>query len=420
MITNAKRFTEKHKYAIFIFLFIFVYNFVVVRGLSFPEVDRLTYHYYLVDFSMGFCTKLLPGAIFNALFSEVKVEVLNIYFGVIYHVFLLAVSFVLEKFINAFNDKEKLVAFVIVMFFITGPATFAIHTYRFGMIDTYWLFFTLMLIVAIQNKVLRWFVPVLFVLGLMIHISAMVSFIPVFALFILLEATREKSNKKIYLTIFSISVLTAVLFFVYMILYEGDNVLLSFEEYRELVSERNQFGDSVLTEFYDYALYRLSYVDRVSDMLSVVLIEGDSFIASAVNAVWAQIYETIRAYKVLGFYFIVGVNDLIVSLPVVVLLYKYAIKQMKKDNDDKLRKFVWLCMLILIPVMFVIALLCSPDIPRWFGHCFILLFSFVMYDMYRRKDETPVKFDFEINNRSVIGVVAYFAVYMCCILDPYC
>ncbi len=421
MKINSKNFIEKYKYAIFIFLFIFVYNFIFVKGFAFPGVDRLTYHYYLVDFSLGFCTKLLPGAVFNAIASSTEPEVLNIYLGVIYHVFLVAVSVMLGKFISIFEDKNKLIAFVIVMFAITGPATFSIHIFRFGMLDTNWLYLVIALIVFMRNKILRWFIPVLFVLTLMIHISSMVLFIPMFALMVLMEAGREKSSRKIYLTIFSISVAVSVAFFVYMLINENDNLVLSYEEYMKLMTERYKLEGSMFTEFFDYALYKISYVDGASDMFSAVLIEGDGFIANAVNAVWAQIYETLRAYVFLGDYMLVGVNDFIVSSPIVVLLYKYAIKQLKKDSScNKLQKFVWVCLIFMLPVMFMAALSGSPDIVRWFGHCFLLLFTFVLYDIYRRKDENPVTFNVEINNRTTVGTIIYFAVYMCCVLDPYC
>ena len=206
-----------------------------------------------------------------------------------------------------------------------------------------------------------------------------------------------------------------------MLIYEDDNVALTYEEYMKLMVERHKLDESIFTEFYDYALYKISYVDGSSDMFSAVLVEGNGFIANAVNAVWAQIYETLRAYVFLGDYMLVGVNDFIVSAPITVLLYRYALKQMKKDSgSNKLQKFVWFCVIGLLPVMFIAALSGSPDIVRWFGHCFILLFAFVLYDIYRRKDENPVTFNVEINNRTTVGTIIYFAVYMCCILDPYC
>ena len=63
---KLKNLVIRHKIALSFFAFIVIYNFVFVdKPFEFSSLCDVTYAYHLVDFSVGFCTKLLPGAIYN-------------------------------------------------------------------------------------------------------------------------------------------------------------------------------------------------------------------------------------------------------------------------------------------------------------------------------------------------------------------
>ena len=410
-MTELKRIANKHKYAIFIFAFIFVYNFVVVKEFSFPEIDEITYTYHIVDYSIGFCTKLLPGAIYNAIFSTTDAKVVNLYFTVIYHIFLALLSFMLEIFLKKFNSKDRLVALVLVLFFITGPATFSIHTFRLGMLDTYWLFFSVLFIVAIQNKVLKWFIPVLFVSSFLIHVSAMVSFVPFFALIVLLEAMHSVKNRKANLCIFGACVFASFVTFIYFTSNESSNLMLNVNEFRDFISGRNLSLWDDYTLYYDFALFRISYLDGLP-----IETESGLFVDFLL-----QIKETFRAYKGLwGGYYLDVLNDIIVCFPIVFLFYKYIFEQIKQVRNNKLWLFMWLCSLFLLPLVFVIGILCSPDITRWFGHSFLVLFALIMYNIYRTGDVGIFRKFFDDSNFNLLATVVYFVFYATCVVDPYC
>ena len=363
MLIGLKSFINKHKYAFFIFWFMFVYNFVVIKQFSFPEMDEITYTYHIVDFSVGFCTKLLPGAICNAILPTTEFVVVNLYFLILYHTFLIIVAFMLEAFLKKFNANERMAAFIMVMFFITGPATFSIHIYRFGMLDTYWLFFTALFFIAVQNKVLRWFVPVIFILSVFIHVSAMISFVPFFALIVLIETIESDNHKKSYLCIFALCVIVSFITFIYFTSNEADNLQLTLDEFRTFISSKNLSALDDYTMYYDYSLYRISYLDGTSIRDIPGLFGG----------LLLQIKETVRAYKTfdIGYLFSV-VKQILLSVPIVLFLYKYVYRKFRDKKHNFLGGFVYFCSLFLFPLSFVCGVLCSPDITRWYSHSLIM------------------------------------------------
>lgn len=420
MVNKFKSVLEKHKYSISIFVFFFIYNFAVIGDFSFPKIDIATYTFHIVDYSVGFCTKLLPGAIYNAFFPTTNQDTVNLYFFVLYHIFLLCVCFMLEKFIYRFESKNRHIALIIVLFFITGPATFSIHVVEFGMLDTYWLFFSTAFLAMVQNKYLKWFVPIIFILSILIHISSMVSFIPFFALVLLLEASRSEESRKSYIVILAVSVFLSVGTFVYFMLYETSNLLLSFEDFKSLISERNLSEWDDYTYYYAYSLYKI--MPSGTQAVNSALEYGSSFVAQAFGLVCVQIKEIVSLYPIiLEKYWTDTVNAIFLLLPIIVLMYKYVLSSLKKERTNKLRRFVWFCTIFLLPMTFVAtAALFSTDMIRWFGHGIMLLFVLVMYEIYRSSDNDCLESLSNLfDNTSYFAVVVYFVLYMACTVAPY-
>lgn len=408
---------EKHKYAISIFVFFFVYNFVVIGNFSFPAIDNLCYLFHIVDFSIGFVPELLPGAIYNALFSTTQQEVVNLYVNILYHLFLLAVSFLLEKFLYKFDLKNRIIAFLIVLFFITGPSTFAIHTIEIGMLDMYWLFFSVIFLMVVQNKYLKWFVPIIFVLSVLIHIGALISFIPFFALILLLEASQNEKVSKSHMIIFAVSALLAVAAFVYFIVYSDSNLFISRLDFRELISERNksEWGDNFY--YYEYALYNTR---PEGTLIFPTEVEG-GYLAHVIDAFLRQLKVSSVLYTwVEKSYFVDFARVFLISMPVIVFLYKSVLAFFKKEKENKLRRFVWFCALCFLPFTFVLTMLCSPDLIKWFGHGVICLFALVMYGLYKSPDNDYIKaLKDRFNNSSKIAIIVYWVFYMMCTVEPY-
>lgn len=412
---------EKHKYAISIFLFFIIYNFVVVGNFSFPTINSFTYTIHIVDYTIGFCSKLLPGAIYNAFFSTTNPNVVNLYVVILYYLFLLSISIMLEKFLYKFDSENRLIAFIIVLFFITGPVTFSLTTFGLGVLDTYWLFFTAAFLIIVKNKYLKWFVPIIFVLSLFIHVSAIMSFIPFFSLVVLLEASRSKKDRKSYVVIFTVSILLTVATFLYFLIFEKNNLTLSLDAFRSFISKRNLSEWADYPDYYEYALYNRSYVDG-AEMVSFVSDGESGFISKIFGSFLTQIYEIYRTYpKINRNYYIGAVKGIFISIPIVVLLYKYVLSAFKKEKSNKLRRFVWFCALFLLPFAFVVtSAFFSPDLIRWFAHGVTLLFTLIIYETYRSSDiDYLTALNKHFNPSSYFAVIIYFLLYMTCTVNPF-
>lgn len=419
MIEKIENLLEKHKYAISIFIFFFVYNFVIVGNFSFSKISNLCYLFHLVDFSIGLCSELLPGAIYNALFSTTQVVAVNLYVNILYYLFLLAVSFMLEKFLYKFDSKNRFIAFIIVLFFITGPSTFAVHTTEIGMLDMYWLFLAVAFLVMVQKKYLKWFIPIIFVLSVFIHVGAVISFIPFFALILLFEASQNEKVSKSYMFIFAISVFLAVAVFIYFVSFEESNLILSRTAFRELMDQRNKsdWGDSY--RYYEYVLYRI-LPDGIE--IDFFALESDgSFLSRVFSVFLRQLKGTIIIYSQISKqYFVDFAWDVLVSMPIVAFLYKCILSFYKKDKENRLRCFIWFCALCLLPFTFVIGMFCSVDIIKWFGHGVICLFTIVIYGLYKSPDNDYIKtLNNCFNNSSKIAIIVYWVFYMMCTVEPY-
>lgn len=421
MVDKFKSVLKKHKYALSIFVFFIIYNFVIVRNFSFPAMDALCYHFHIVDYSLGFCPQLLPGAIYNALFPTTQADVVNLYFNIIYHLFLLVVSFMLEKFLYRFDLKNRFIALIIVLFFITGPVTFAMHTEEIGMLDTYWLFFSAAFLIMIQNKYLKWAVPIIFALSIFVHIGAVTAFIPFFALIVLLEASRSERINKSYMSVFIVSVLLSVAVFVFFTAFEESHLKLSFDDFLEYMSERNKSDWEDWPVYYAYALYRVLPESYGVQMKESIFEGSNSFLLQSLGVLLRQVEFNLRyTIKLYDEYLINFARDVIVSMPIVFYLYKFVWSFFKKEKENKLRHFIWFCALCLLPFTFVTSILCSIDLIRWFGHGVICLFTLVMYELYRSSDNDYLDLlNTRFNKSSYFAVVVYFVLYMSCTVNPY-
>lgn len=421
MSEKIKQAYNNHKCALFIFVFIVVYNFLIVRKFNICMVDEITYTYHLVNFSVGFCTKILPGALFDFISPSTDVVAVNIYFNIIYHIFLIVLALVVEKFIHSFDTENRFNAFLLVMFFVCGPATLSIHTYQFGMLDTYWLFFAVLLVIFVQNKYLKWLVPILFVAAILIHVSVIVAFLPFFFLVLLFECSNTEEKRKGNIVIFAICTITTLIALAYFVVCEGDNILLSVEEFREFLDSRNKSEWETYTTYYEYALYKLDSIDDVNeDFSQVLLVESGGAIANFVNSVWAQIYYIAQSFSVNYDLLILWIHNVVITLPVIIFLYKYIIACVKKSTTNRFKKFVLCCSLALFPLVFLASSLFSPDINRWYGHNFISLFGFAMYVMYKNNfDNTHSVFKNSKVSPPYFKTIIYLVLYSLYIVGPY-
>ena len=368
-----------------------LYNYLFGSFCRVWAVDDITYVYHIVDYSLGFCTKLLPGAIFGFFFKEPTPLKASIYETVLLIALFICTAFFLDRFINGVPLRFRKPAFILCALFITGPCSFAIFSLELGMLDVYWLYLSVIFIFLLQNRYLRLLLPFLFFLAILIHFSSLICYILFFALLILYELScaKKKIDRRILLAVFCASVIVTAGTALYFFINEEKN--LKYETVEELNVFLESRGAKSLI-YYDYAFYHYMTNYRDGNILGVQLLTDSAlpgFIVSAVNTVYAQIVFTLYIYFNIGYHLpIIGATVLAVQIPVLIWIYVTVLRFMKRQcGNNKLKRFVFLCMLLYFPVTILFGSLFSPDIVRWSTHAVLPLIAIYLYILYREPDK---------------------------------
>lgn len=408
-------------YAACIFIYTLLYNAVFVRNFTLPETGTATYSFHAVDFSVGFCTKLLPGAIFNLLPGEISSTKIIIYESILLILFFAALSVMLGKFIISSPEKYRKTAIILSFLFVTGPCTFSIYAYRIGMLDVYWVFLAALAVFFMQNKYLRWCMPVICIAAIFIHISAMIAYIILFAMLLLYEyiSAEDKKEKRIWGTIFLLSVFVSVVTFGYFIIFEKSNLTYeNMEDFDNWLAARGGGG-----YYYDYALYgKYTFESTETFNFNEVLIpvSFSPTIELFVNKVLNQILFNLELIKYSNIPPYVMILLLALVIPLLIPLYKTAKSKMKENKKNIISVFFWLCIFIQVPFTIACALLTSVDVTRWTAHAFTVAFTIFLYMTYKEKDNILAVTDKYFSSFPLWQKVLYCGIYALTIFDPYC
>ena len=93
-MTKIKEKLYEHRFGLFFFAVLTVCCFYAYEGFLLVD-SSTTKSIYAVDFSMGFCDKLLPGAIFNAVFNNQSQRFVSAYVQVLIYICFAFISFFL-------------------------------------------------------------------------------------------------------------------------------------------------------------------------------------------------------------------------------------------------------------------------------------------------------------------------------------
>ncbi|MBQ7597827.1 MAG: hypothetical protein IJU56_04535 [Clostridia bacterium] len=378
-------FFKKHRYSVFFFLFLVAYHVVVVNRFQPWRVEEITYAFHAVDFSLGLATKLLPGAVFNALFGRFASRLTaSIYETVLILLFFAGVSIFLERFVLRVQPEHRSAALGLLAFYVTGAYTFSVYTKELGMLDVYWLFFSLLFLIFLEHKWLRFLIPLLYVASIMIHFSAILNAIIFFSIILLYRASIEqkKKERRIYLLIFALSMLVAAVSFLFFLVYEP-RFICPIETFHQKLQEHG----TDFFEYYDYAFYnwfRGEYY-RPSELT------GMDF---SLNKIWQLILYQVRfnfdLMQSIGSHIIIAfIGGLVILFPLLLVFYKFLLQHLRMTNN-RIGRFCALLMLLQFPFTFLVAILFSVDVNRWLTHGFLMIFTTVLLIMYYEKEKAAL------------------------------
>lgn len=413
----VKKIWNKHYYSICFFAFLLIYSLTVPTSLQPWHACNVSLAFHAVDFSMGFCSKILPGAIYNIFFDSVTFFKVTLYESILLILFFVAVSVLLEKVMLSIDSQYKKSATIMMLFFLTGPVTFGGYVKQMGMIDVYWLFLTAFFLFALYNKKTRLLLPIIAVLCVAVHYSAIICFVPFFALLILYKAscTDDKKEKKLLNINFFVTVILSLASTVYFVIFEKKNLTYSREEFDKILLDRGVLETNL--NYYDFAFY--NYSEGNEEFLSELEMNFD--LGYLFDVIWQQIGTNQTFFKTLssGEIWITAAFIFALIVPLVVFVFKAFVTVIKKNKENKIKVFSLVCMMLLPVATLGCCFLFSTDLIRWILHAFLPLFvSFIFVLYYEGKEMWKLVHE-KISAVPSGLLIIYFMVYSLSVFDPY-
>lgn len=407
---RLKNYFIGHYYSLTIFIFVILYNFVIFEGFTAWKMHSVAYTFHLVDFSFGFCTKFLPGAIYNFLFDSTDERFIVLYEAAIFLFFLFIISLLLEKLIKTVDEKQKTTMLFLVMLFATGTSTFTLHIFMLGSLDTYWFYLSVIFLLLLSDKRLYFLIVPLSGIMIIVHYTSLAAFIPFLLLFILYKITiTENRSELLYLWIVLVlSAVTALGFTFYFVVFEADNLTYSFAEFLKILNEKKIGCDTsyLATSLYDYDSYGLFNKEFFDSIESPVLY--------AIAQMGYRVKTTFALRPLMQ-----GVVPFLLNLPVVFLILSYFNKKRKEKNCTKFKLYVLYLISAMYFLIIGVTLFLSTDTGRFVGHSYLLFMALFFYILYNEKDDGLEHIKTLLSRIPKSLITLYCLLYMFLFFEPY-
>ncbi|MCR5041355.1 MAG: hypothetical protein K6C36_04550 [Clostridia bacterium] len=384
------------------------YNVLILWDGKLPQVNEITYSFYAVDYSLGFCSRMLAGTVYSLLVGVYSKTAVNIYLTVLYLLFYLLLAYLAEKFLLAFPDY-KAERTILAVLFLTGPFSIPMLTKQFGMLDFHWAFLFFLSVLLLKNRYLRFVVPVFVVLMIMTHFAALICFVAALLLIILLyySMSEEKRDRISFLILFTVCLVLGTGLTLYFILGDKNNIAVTLDEFERVVTgERSAYAHYFTYYFYDYIPADADFfVERYSGI--------DNSSAGLISSLFRQMQITFSS-GISNRFFVAN----LFALPLQAFLFRFLFSYIKRESVF-FKRLLTVAAAALSLVVEAVGFLFSTDNTRWLGHsCIILMvwFFLVMYYEYREGIER-LKAVFSSAGYWLVVIVLFF--YAGAVADPY-
>ncbi len=414
-MSAIQNFVKRHKIGFACLFFLILYEWLYVNNGTFWSVNPVTYSLYVMDYSMGFCSRILPGAVYGALIGQYQYGPVSAYVTVFFLLLLAAIAFFMERFFNAAAPENKKTCLVLIFFFLSGPFTFGILTREFGMLDLYWILFFAVALLILPRKRLKWLLPLCVTGMIFIHFAALFCYAAVLLTLLLFFAakTKDRNEKKQYYLLFGICLLITVGLSGYFIQFESENTTYPVEEFNVILRERGV----VFPEYLDSTLYRMTDSSIATPVYDHgrFTVDPDStgivrFVQWILYYVWAAISFP-QQYSRLWYL-------TLLELPIACLLIGLLISYFRQKECIMLR-FSVILMLLLFFGTSAVGFLFSSDTFRWMAHAVIDLFICTFTVLYFDWREGFQKAKHIFKRVGVPPMAVYGLVYALTSMDPY-
>lgn len=388
---------SKTKYELSVFLILCVQ--ACINTDIFSGMDTGFYGYYLADFSMGKTSRLLIGSFVNLLTDKPTVGWINGFAAVVLILVYIFTAILIGRVIKSTDKKLRPCIIIFSLFAVSGA--FGVYTFSkfFGLLDIYMYLFTVLAVVAVQNRMFKWLIPLFCIGGVLINYVYTIAYFPLIAAVLLyLIFTREKKAGNIILFIVMCTVTVALMF--YCAFVGKETATFTFDEFHKIMEQK--LGQELTYDqihYFDYYLYGShENEERLGvDMSGMTPVE---FISALL---W---YLREEGYNFSGIKAVA-----IGSFPVIAVFWAIWLRCIK-FAQTKPEKFVYLCFM-LVPAFAAVCCILSTDMTRWAASGLIVQFGIGLF-LASVKDEpfekTMLYFKEKLKGKGFV-VAAVWVVY---------
>ena len=414
-INKTIKFIKHHKVFFFICLFLPVYHWLIVNEARWFEVKPISYSYHAVDYSMGFCSRILPGEIYYRLVGVYSQTAVSVYLLFVYALFIIMLALLVDRFALKFCQKQK-ACFVLLIFFLTGPVTFNVLVSELGMLDFYWALFFLMACLCLKNKYLKFTVPLFVVLMVMTHYAALACYAAALMLIILFFAAKSDSKKEkiTYLCIFVFSFIIGIGLALYFLTHDSSNLVYNVDEFRNIL----QKDRNALSFYYDYSFYKYFGSEYANTRLYAAYsagIAGEEFMYTK------NIFE-IALHQIKANLQYTSISQLVISIVLGLIpqsLLIYILVGYFKKKPAKKKRWIFVLFLLLCIGCELVGCFFSNDTPRWVGNSVIILFVFTLYILHYEYEQGMERVEALFQKIGYPLVYGFLFFYSNMVMDAY-
>jgi len=338
------------RFEIFIFLFLLLEFFMLTAKNSMGTWEKT---FYLLTYEYGFVSRALVGSVFS-IFTDFVTEKMLFIAAVASFLFLiLMISILLGNLIRKSNPEIKHAVILFVTLFLASPFSVTyLLGFHIGRFDTYWIIITLLALVFIKNRILKWSIPLLCGVAVAVHQGYMDTYMPALAIPLLYEIYQSSYSKK-SVVIFSVSCLIMMALFSAFQFFPADIPFDNPIDFAGHLSAGADFKASAPQLYVEYfAPFREYWIEDITPLMKTF------------------------AIPLLSVY-------LLISLPLFIL-FGFIWMNSFAASDNRFQKFIFfLC--AAAPSAFIPAALFGLDWDRWWAAFINTQFIIIFYFMHSKE-----------------------------------
>ncbi len=391
------RFFDKIKYEALLFGFM---SFSLAIVLSNEQDPMWLYNeFYLVDYSVGFCSRLLIASIVSLITDNFSNEWLTGFCIasnlIAYLLYAILAGRVIRKLKDNTATLAKAAAFTVALF----PLGMTVFAHWFGMLDIFMFIIAMITVVCINSKWLCVLTPVLIFIGLAVHPGYVFQYAPLIGA--LLAYKMVKSNfAKSDVILFFVSAAVGALSLAYFEFFALKTLTVSFEGLKEHIASKIGDYSLIRGEFYKGYLFN-DYSDEVIQGSDTALANPSNYY-ERIMVFLSTAFGSISVFTLI-YYFICFVF--------VCVFFCVLLRRLFKTEKGFLRKSPYVLSALII-FMSACASLLSTDTQRWLSAGILSMLIFMLNLLYN-SDETATavcdKAGEKLKSSPLIAVLFLFA-----------